>query len=596
MINGFFRDNKVKKTIVLGTAIVFALTFFVIAFYVRREQKLQIYLTERRLIETTEHNAAMVRMIFDDYADTLRALSVYISHVDDLRSADTMAVLKNMAEAFNIKRLSIGFPNDSVYTTDGAVYDVPDSEYLPMIENGQFFVTNVVNSIIDGAPIVRIHVPIVRNGEAVATLSSSVEVEDLNNAIKALFPYDHKYFSIVDEYGRYVSINAEENFAFDVNFFESLDAMEYNKGFNKQRMADSFVNLTSGHIEYFLNGEIRYGYYAPVGINNWVMLTVVPSDVVDADVNRFVTRSLMLSAQIALIIIAMLLVIYYQQSRMNAITELNERCFRILAEHTGKIVLEWNYREKSMYYSRSEKSAGQRPNKNIKVPDEVINCAINAGTVHQDDHDMFKKMLADISGGLDLENLRIRLRADNGDYEYYSISTVVVSDTKGKPYKSIGFLENIDGQVRKEEQLRQKANIDQLTGFYNKAASEELISEMLSSTDESASHALFCIDIDNFKSINDDFGHLYGDRVLKELAESIKSLFRKSDILGRFGGDEFVIFVPNIPNVEFIEAKAADLVKCLNRWVFRRFGPRARVKRSTSPRKMVQRYAEAVHR
>lgn len=553
---------KMQIIIFTGIAIIFILSFFVIARYITKERKRQIDLTESRLIETTEHNAAMFRMIFDDYTDTLHALSLYIKNFDDYTADDTLEFLRNIAEAFDYGHMSINFPDRRSYsTTEGFVTLASDNPYLELIENGQFFITNVIDSDTDGTPLICVNVPLIKDGKAIASLGYNIEIEGLNNDVEILFPNNGEYFCIVDENGRYIFTSNGENLTDNSNFFENIDKYVYAKGFNKEMMEKSFINLTSGYIEYSVNGETYYGNYAPVGINNWVMFTKIPKNIVDADTNKFVVSSLILSAQIALIIFVISSFVFYQQNRMRITTELNERCFHILAEHTGKIILEWNYREKLIYYSNIEKVVGrQLPQNKLKTPDDII----NAGMIYQDDYDVFRKLFFDISNGQTIENARIRLCSIEQNYEYYSVSTIVVSDTKGKPYKSIGFLENIDKQVRKEENLLQKANIDQLTGLYNKSAAEQSISEILSS-DTNANHALFCIDLDNFKNINDTFGHLYGDKVLKELSSGIKELFRKSDILGRFGGDEFVIFVPNIPNIEFIEAKAAELNKCFHR-------------------------------
>jgi diguanylate cyclase (GGDEF)-like protein len=97
---------------------------------------------------------------------------------------------------------------------------------------------------------------------------------------------------------------------------------------------------------------------------------------------------------------------------------------------------------------------------------------------------------------------------------------------------------------------------------YGTGLSKELVMADFANVTE---HALMCIDLDNFKSINDLFGHLYGDNVLKEAAGIMKNLFRSDDVLGRFGGDEFVIFVRAIPNIDFVKEKAAELNSRLNK-------------------------------
>ena len=98
-------------------------------------------------------------------------------------------------------------------------------------------------------------------------------------------------------------------------------------------------------------------------------------------------------------------------------------------------------------------------------------------------------------------------------------------------------------QDREKEELLEKSTIDQLTGLYNKHYLRE---KYLESNASAVRTALLFIDVDDFKSINDSFGHLVGDEVLRELAACIKNNVRIANDAIRFGGDEFVIILENI--------------------------------------------------
>ena len=89
------------------------------------------------------------------------------------------------------------------------------------------------------------------------------------------------------------------------------------------------------------------------------------------------------------------------------------------------------------------------------------------------------------------------------------------------------------------------AQTDSLTGIYNRATAQKLIENVLQ-LDVSHPHAFIMVDVDNFKSLNDSYGHLFGDQVLLHLSELLKSSFGETEIIGRMGGDEFVIFIPRV--------------------------------------------------
>ena len=92
----------------------------------------------------------------------------------------------------------------------------------------------------------------------------------------------------------------------------------------------------------------------------------------------------------------------------------------------------------------------------------------------------------------------------------------------------------------KEDELRRQIERDEFTNLYNKTASEKKINKMINKPDMGA---MFLIDIDDFKSINDTYGHVVGDEKLLNLAVSLTDCFRdRPTVVGRAGGDEFIIF------------------------------------------------------
>lgn len=109
--------------------------------------------------------------------------------------------------------------------------------------------------------------------------------------------------------------------------------------------------------------------------------------------------------------------------------------------------------------------------------------------------------------------------------------------------------------VRKQKQLEEKADTDLLTGLNNKLATERKIKDFIAHNPNSQS-MMFIFDIDNFKKINDTMGHAFGDEVLRSLGKQIGALFRATDIVGRAGGDEFIVFLKDISDVEAVKKEA----------------------------------------
>lgn len=117
-------------------------------------------------------------------------------------------------------------------------------------------------------------------------------------------------------------------------------------------------------------------------------------------------------------------------------------------------------------------------------------------------------------------------------------------DEKQRPMAIVGVSRDVTERRRLEEELRNLAVTDPLTGVYNRRHfQKELQREMSRSDRYTCPFSLIMLDIDHFKEVNDRFGHEAGDRVLKELTAKIIGRIRTSDLLARWGGEEFLIML-----------------------------------------------------
>ena len=111
-----------------------------------------------------------------------------------------------------------------------------------------------------------------------------------------------------------------------------------------------------------------------------------------------------------------------------------------------------------------------------------------------------------------------------------------------------------DLEALKEENeiLSRLASHDWLTGIYNRGATETKINQLLA---EKKTGVLFVLDVDQFKQINDRYGHITGDSVIQEVVRILSLMTFKNDILGRVGGDEFVIYMPLAQDQSFADER-----------------------------------------
>ena len=187
---------------------------------------------------------------------------------------------------------------------------------------------------------------------------------------------------------------------------------------------------------------------------------------------------------------------------------------------------------------------------------------INEKVVCDDDVEAFRSLCSSARLGKESCTAELRLYNDRlCDYAWYVVNTKTLFDDNGKPECVVGRALNINRSKDAEMTLIHKAERDPLTKIYNKATTISLIKDYLRSDSRETYDALIIVDVDNFKQINDNLGHLFGDSVLVDLSQEMQDLFRSSDVVGRIGGDEFLVFLRGVKQKSHIEDKASDICK-----------------------------------
>lgn len=180
----------------------------------------------------------------------------------------------------------------------------------------------------------------------------------------------------------------------------------------------------------------------------------------------------------------------------------------------------------------------------------------------QEDARKLISLFEQLKAGLKESSAEFRIVNKSGDTVWYKVFMSTIFDESGKSVKVVGLLTDIDEQKRELLSAEESAMKDPLTQLYNKRSTKDLIESYISSTQSPG--VLMMVDVDDFKHVNDRHGHLYGDAVLSEFAYTLKSFFRDSDIVGRIGGDEFLVFMTNVRDITVVQKKAENIQSALN--------------------------------
>lgn len=184
----------------------------------------------------------------------------------------------------------------------------------------------------------------------------------------------------------------------------------------------------------------------------------------------------------------------------------------------------------------------------LSLVQEQDGLGLNASlrSIHSDDVEELRQRISTaIAGGGSFE-AAFRTVGGDGEVRYLRARASVYRGDADTPPRILGTVLDVTDMKRTEEELRRIATTDALTGAYTRGQFFELARHEFERWQRyHDSLAVMMVDVDHFKELNDGFGHLYGDKALQAIARTCRRTLRRTDILGRYGGDEFAVVLPS---------------------------------------------------
>ena len=239
--------------------------------------------------------------------------------------------------------------------------------------------------------------------------------------------------------------------------------------------------------------------------------------------------------------------------KMNEELLIREARYRVLAETVQGILFEYFPNKDTMVFSYNLPH-----NKKTREITGYSSYVKKNPIVHSDHVAMFTQALIGAVASEKEGELEYLSAISGGGYRWHRTYYKSVLGADGKVASVMGRINDIHAEVLEREKMNYQAQIDGLTGIYRKETVFEKMKEFVKEAPE-AEFYFSLIDLDDFKTINDQYGHQYGDKVLKEAADMILNIYAEDSIVGRFGGDEFVALTKNV-SAQVVTRKAEELI------------------------------------
>jgi diguanylate cyclase (GGDEF)-like protein len=236
--------------------------------------------------------------------------------------------------------------------------------------------------------------------------------------------------------------------------------------------------------------------------------------------------------------------------------------YQIMLDQTDEVLFEWSIDEEKFVYLSNQRNWIAMFGSMLTDEANLLNGSLYE--MYPEDRSRFVAKIKEIIESKQRQ-LRIDVRLKKEDLYFWTrfILTTLLDDDNNVN-RIVGRIHNIDDEKSEAIRLIGLSNTDPLTTLLNRRGFEESVNRILNlSTQNENRHALVMVDIDNFKEMNDCYGHLFGDEVLVKVANMLKTSFRTTDLFGRLGGDEFAILLVNFNDEKILINKIELLLNQL---------------------------------
>ena len=525
------------------------------------------------LEDTAQHVAEIISIKLQDSLKTIRSVAAITNLFDTTaKESQIPPMLSGLIQQSDFSRLLHIQPSGLAYDENGRTINLSDQDFFKKAETGEAEISTMKMPDNHEQNAFVISAPVFKDGQFLGCLAGIYVSEDFTKLINISIINGQGSYGIFHAKGDYIIKLEQKGQISPYNTINAnLDSLHFTNNNEREKITEDLENGESGTIAFIDQGSNMLASYRPLGINDLYVITVSSENNLLMPLTALVTY--LHYGVMVVILIAGFYFIYKKKSNMAKLAEsnfrlkeandklaLSEERYRMALAYTNQMVYEYDISAGIIRRSVGD----QRDYDLMPVYDNVPESFIGLCHLSPESAQAIRSMYQQIHEGKPFNSIVVQLPRKDGSYIWSKISYITIFDDQGKPVKAVEIIEDIDQIKREEYVLREKAMRDIATGLYNKSTTQSLIDDILQRYKTyKRSHALLLLDIDNFKDVNDTYGHVVGDIFLEIVADKLKRVVRKTDIVGRMGGDEFAVFLQNLENSSVAEVKAMEILNLL---------------------------------
>lgn len=518
---------------------------------------------ENSLVRFAQQGATTV----DNYvsARTFEVKSIAANSIiknTSLPLSERLDELKKQLYLDKYRRLSLADTHGNAVTTDNRMLYIGDRDYFKKALKGETSVSDPIDSRVDGISVIVFAVPITEEDKVTGVLYATYKADVLSLMTDKIKLKDNGSTFIINK-DRDIIANDDRKLVYDGENIS--DVMEDKPGLDKladieSKMADGLT----GTGEYYYDGQYRYMGFCPIGDTGWSIAVTAPTGEVFGELNIvFILLIVLISAGSFIIAIVfshsgnLKKDLMKQQVNSMRITDFTN-LIALSLKHDGTILSSNRHAEDILLYFKKFSENGIRNVNELLTPADREKLA---GAISNIELQNTSSNLELALGSEDSKIMHVycSVISDSENYDVCELLGIDITDRVEQESKLQGSFEELslvyDELAATEEKIRQQAYKDPLTGLPNRIALYHDVKELFSGPGKNYLSALLYLDLDDFKYINDSFGHTLGDLLLVDIGRRLNEAFTENEIVARFEGDEFVIFIKDFRTLDGLNDK-----------------------------------------